>query len=171
MKRVSFSVGVLTLVVATLCLAQSQRSQSSGGMWFGKLVWARLTEETFINQPKWTQTSEAPLSAAAACKKATEHIATMRGDQLKYRIQDVSLHRYFGTDDWFYKVHFEAVVRSGDTFWQTTEPYRSLLASEQYPPNTNVPPRLDVFLLLSGDIIPLVENDDQPHLPRYSSPR
>jgi hypothetical protein len=159
MKRALRAVSILSVVAVTQCLAQSHRARSDGGMWFGKDVWARFTDDTFVRQPTWVQivTSEPPLSAAAACKKATAHVATARADQLTYTVKDVSLRRFFDTDNWYYRVHFEAVVPSGDRSWQMTEPYQSLLASGQYPPNTNVPPRLDVFLLLSGDVVALEE--------------
>ncbi|MCF7855735.1 MAG: hypothetical protein K9N51_13120 [Candidatus Pacebacteria bacterium] len=159
MKLARFAVAAAAILAATLCLAESFRSHSAGGMWYGKYVWARFTDETFVDQPTWSliQTSEPPLKASQACKIATAYVAETKADQLTYAIESVAVTRYFDTDYWFYNVHFESVVESGDDSWQALEPYRTLLAQGVYPPSTNVPPRLNVFILMSGEVMNLEE--------------
>lgn len=153
------SVTTAAMLAVTLCLAETVRVSCCPGMWYGRSVSVSFSDETFVDQPTWNrvQTTEPPLKASEACRIAAAHIAAAKADQLTYAIEQVAINRFFNTDHWYYSIHFESVVQHGDLSWQAMEPYRTLLATGEYPHHTNMRPRLDVFILMSGDVVPLEE--------------
>ena len=155
MRRMMTSCVCLSLLVSTLCFAQSRRSHSASCMWFGQSAWVSFTDDIFVGKPQWatTELTDPPLSIALACRKAEAYVATTKADQLTYAMSSASIDRYFDTGNWYYRVRFDAVLSPGDQSWKTTEPYRTLLATGRYAGHTNSPPRLDVFLLLSGEVV------------------
>ena len=160
MKLAVKSVLLLSLTILAVSLAEAYRATKPAGMWYGKSVWAKLDDKSFTKEPTWSNIDriDPPLSVAEACRIASSHILTNKPDHLEYAIDRVSLHRYFDTNYWYYRVHLEAVVEPFDRSWQSMEPYRSLLASGEYSQNTNIPPQLDVLILMSGRVIEVTQS-------------
>jgi hypothetical protein len=157
MKRKLIAACVLSILWSTVAAAETTRTKLSCSVtWNGREAWVEFNDETFNGKPVWIEEdrNEPPLSMAQAVHIAKEYIRTNKADQLMYSIQSVNLNRYLHTDHWYYTVHFVAVVPERDHSWRLQEPYAQLLASGEYWQDANLPPQLDIAILMSGDVMP-----------------
>ena len=151
----------IVLLTMTHCFAE-ETTQVGGECSYavrhdGKFYHAMVKHESLVNTPTCNPiVSAPPLSAQDAAKNARKYLDSLPPETVEYEIESINMEKFLGTDWWYYVVGFRCKNRN----WEEVEPYRSLIASNNW--DTRYAPCVYIIVLMNGVVPPLVVEKEPP---------